>query len=230
MGIVLKRRDNAPIVKDVYGGIIDILMKSHNIEDAANFLKESLQNMVDEKYGIDKADALFYENYPEFYEMVITSPTKNTTGADATSISSQQISINESLIAKIQTEDPYVTSLITNAWGVDRENNTFDRAAYNFQFRNTPATGGQKFRETVSLEESTKDAKVGLGWAAYNKFMQAFDIKVQKNGFDSYSSRGAGFLKKERDAWIEQQELINPVWFNEYSDGFESGKYKSTLR
>jgi len=54
MGIVLKRRDNAPIVKDVYGGIIDILMKSHNIEDAANFLKESLQNMVDEKYGIDK--------------------------------------------------------------------------------------------------------------------------------------------------------------------------------
>jgi len=54
MGIVLKRRDNAPIVKDVYGGIIDILMKSHNIEDAANFLKESLQNMVEEKYGMDK--------------------------------------------------------------------------------------------------------------------------------------------------------------------------------
>ena len=54
MGIVLKRRDNAPIVKDVYGGIIDILMKSHNIEDAATFLKESLQNMVEEKYGIDK--------------------------------------------------------------------------------------------------------------------------------------------------------------------------------
>jgi hypothetical protein len=25
MGIVLKRRDNAPIVKDVYGGVIDIL-------------------------------------------------------------------------------------------------------------------------------------------------------------------------------------------------------------
>ena len=183
-----------------------------------------------EKYGIEKADAMFYENYPEFYEMVITSPTKNTTGADATSISSQQISTNESLIAKIQTEDPYVTALITNPWGVDKEGNTFDRAAYNFQFRNTPATGGQKFRETVSFEEATKNAKVGTGWMAYNKFMQAFDIKVQQNGFDSYNSRGAGFLKEERNAWIEQQKLINPVWFNEYSDGFESGKYKSTLR
>ena len=54
MGIVLKRRDNAPIVKDIYGGIIDILMKEKDVEKAILFLKESLQNMVDEKYLIDK--------------------------------------------------------------------------------------------------------------------------------------------------------------------------------
>ena len=54
MGIVLKRRDNAPIVKDVYGGIIDILMKEQNVEQAAAFLKECLQNIVDEKYDMKK--------------------------------------------------------------------------------------------------------------------------------------------------------------------------------
>ena len=54
MGIVLKRRDNAPIVKDVYGGVIDILMKDKNIELAANFLEECLNEIVDKKYGIDK--------------------------------------------------------------------------------------------------------------------------------------------------------------------------------
>jgi DNA polymerase elongation subunit (family B) len=54
MGIVLKRRDNAPIVKDIYGGIIDILMKKQNIEEAIQFLRGSLQNIVDEKYPIDK--------------------------------------------------------------------------------------------------------------------------------------------------------------------------------
>ena len=37
MGIVLKRRDNAPIVKDVYGGIIDILMKEQNVDSAVKF-------------------------------------------------------------------------------------------------------------------------------------------------------------------------------------------------
>ena len=54
MGIVLKRRDNAPIVKDIYGGIIDILMKEKNVEHAVDFLKKCLQNMVEEKYGMDK--------------------------------------------------------------------------------------------------------------------------------------------------------------------------------
>jgi DNA polymerase elongation subunit (family B) len=54
MGIVLKRRDNAPIVKDIYGGIIDILMKEQNIQKAIDFLKYSLQNLVDEKVSMDK--------------------------------------------------------------------------------------------------------------------------------------------------------------------------------
>jgi len=54
MGIVLKRRDNAPIVKDIYGGVIDILMKEQNVESAIKFLKSSLQNLVDEKVPMDK--------------------------------------------------------------------------------------------------------------------------------------------------------------------------------
>jgi DNA polymerase elongation subunit (family B) len=54
MGIVLKRRDNAPIVKDVYGGIIDILMKQQSVPDAISFLQNCLQDIVDEKYPIEK--------------------------------------------------------------------------------------------------------------------------------------------------------------------------------
>lgn len=54
MGIVLKRRDNAPIVKDIYGGIIDILMKEKNIQKAIDFLKSCLKNIVEEKYPMEK--------------------------------------------------------------------------------------------------------------------------------------------------------------------------------
>jgi DNA polymerase elongation subunit (family B) len=54
MGIVLKRRDNAPIVKDIYGGVIDIFMKDKDVEKAIAFLRICLQNITDEKYGMDK--------------------------------------------------------------------------------------------------------------------------------------------------------------------------------
>ena len=54
MGIVLKRRDNAPIVKDIYGGIIDILMKEKDIKKAMEFLQTCLRNIVQENYSMDK--------------------------------------------------------------------------------------------------------------------------------------------------------------------------------
>ena len=54
MGIVLKRRDNAPIVKDVYGGIIDILMKEQDIPMSVEFTRNILNDIVNEKFGLDK--------------------------------------------------------------------------------------------------------------------------------------------------------------------------------
>lgn len=54
MGIVLKRRDNAPIVKDVYGGIIDILMKEKDIDKSIEFLDNMLSQIVNEDIGMDK--------------------------------------------------------------------------------------------------------------------------------------------------------------------------------
>tara|TARA_Y100000389_G_scaffold204781_1_gene259597 strand:+ start:1366 stop:5127 length:3762 start_codon:yes stop_codon:yes gene_type:complete len=54
MGNVLKRRDNAPIVKDIYGGVINILMKDKNLNKAIKFVDDSLQDIKDEKFNIDK--------------------------------------------------------------------------------------------------------------------------------------------------------------------------------
>ena len=54
MGICLKRRDNAPIVKDTYGGTIDILMKEQNIQKAIDYMQKILQDLVDGNVPIDK--------------------------------------------------------------------------------------------------------------------------------------------------------------------------------
>jgi DNA polymerase elongation subunit (family B) len=54
MGIVLKRSDNAPLVKDIYGGIIDILMKERDLYKATDYLDKSLQDLVNSNVHIDK--------------------------------------------------------------------------------------------------------------------------------------------------------------------------------
>ena len=66
MGIVLKRRDNAPIVKDIYGGIIDIIMKEQNIEKAVTFTKNFLNDIIDEKIPLEKL--IITKSLREFYK------------------------------------------------------------------------------------------------------------------------------------------------------------------
>ena len=46
MGIVLKRRDNAPVVKDVYGGVIDILMKEKVLKKLLNLLRNNYKHWL----------------------------------------------------------------------------------------------------------------------------------------------------------------------------------------
>ena len=52
MGIVLKRRDNAPIVKEVCGGIINCLINERNPEQAKIFTRKCLEKMFDNQYDI----------------------------------------------------------------------------------------------------------------------------------------------------------------------------------
>jgi len=54
MGVALKRRDNAPIVKDVYGGALDSLMEHRNIKTAEKLVKEMLVKVIKNEYPLDK--------------------------------------------------------------------------------------------------------------------------------------------------------------------------------
>ncbi len=54
MGIVLKRRDNAPIVKVVVGGIINEIMNKKSAKGAVEYTKKTLKQILMNKYPIDK--------------------------------------------------------------------------------------------------------------------------------------------------------------------------------
>jgi DNA polymerase elongation subunit (family B) len=54
MGIALKRRDNAPIVKDVFGGALDILMEKRDIKTAQKFVQDMLVQVMQNKIPLEK--------------------------------------------------------------------------------------------------------------------------------------------------------------------------------
>jgi DNA polymerase elongation subunit (family B) len=66
MGIVLKRRDNANIVKKVFGGVIDIILNNQDLELSIKFLREELQDLVNGK--TDLKDLILSKTLRGFYK------------------------------------------------------------------------------------------------------------------------------------------------------------------
>jgi DNA polymerase elongation subunit (family B) len=67
MGLSLKRRDSCDYLKDTYGGILNILMNNGDISLAEQFLKSSIENLINgcvpmDKLKITKALRSFYKN------------------------------------------------------------------------------------------------------------------------------------------------------------------------
>ena len=53
MGIVLKRRDNAHILKLIYGNIIDSILSKQDIQPAINYLRTELRKVIEGKFNLD---------------------------------------------------------------------------------------------------------------------------------------------------------------------------------
>jgi DNA polymerase elongation subunit (family B) len=79
MGIVLRRRDNAPIVKDVYGGALDIILEEKDVGKAAEFVKSMIVKVMKadlpiEKFAITKQLRDDYKAMKEGYTGHATIP------------------------------------------------------------------------------------------------------------------------------------------------------------
>lgn len=54
MGIALKRRDNAPIVKTIFGGAMKMLLDKRDVEGAFQFVKDKCLELVDGKVSLNQ--------------------------------------------------------------------------------------------------------------------------------------------------------------------------------
>jgi DNA polymerase delta subunit 1 len=81
MGIAVKRRDNAPIVKDIFGGALDILMEQRDIRKAQQFVQDMLVKVIKnemplEKYIVTKQLRDDYKNPDQIAHAVLADRMK----------------------------------------------------------------------------------------------------------------------------------------------------------
>ena len=54
MGVVLKRRDNAPIVKEIYQAVVDTILKERDLSKSVSVAKSILNDLINGKYSLKK--------------------------------------------------------------------------------------------------------------------------------------------------------------------------------
>lgn len=77
MGLSLKRRDSCDYLKDIYGGILNILMKENDIQKAIEFLDISINDLIKgavsmEKLAISKSLRSYYKNPQQIAHKVLS--------------------------------------------------------------------------------------------------------------------------------------------------------------
>jgi DNA polymerase elongation subunit (family B) len=76
MGLAIKRRDSCDYLKDVYGGILNILMKENDIQKSIDYLNTCLSNLVSgnvplDKLTITRALSSYYKNPKQIAHRVL---------------------------------------------------------------------------------------------------------------------------------------------------------------
>ena len=57
MGIVLKRRDNANIVKIIYGGLINIILSGEGVKKSLEFLHSLIDKLSNGEFPLEEFDS-----------------------------------------------------------------------------------------------------------------------------------------------------------------------------
>ena len=54
MGVVLKRRDNAPIVKEIYQAVVDMIMKERDLAKSVDVARDIMRRLLSGEYSLKK--------------------------------------------------------------------------------------------------------------------------------------------------------------------------------
>jgi DNA polymerase elongation subunit (family B) len=180
MGVALKRRDYAPIVKRIYSGALNILLNERDVPKAAKFVQDAVVDLVEGKYGL---------------QPLIISKSLRADYADPTKIA------HKVLADRIAARDPGNAP----ASG-DRIPFVYVQAPIG---QIAPDLQGNRIETPAYIKEKglKPDYMFYIDHQIANPICQLFGIVVdQIPGFDAYKPPKGGWKSEDPEALITQRE------------------------
>lgn len=100
---------------------------------------------------------------------------------------------------------------------------------------NIPGFPDKKFKNSQNARESMQSTIVNKGWNDWFKLIEVVSTEMQKPEFNLNPARGYGatVLENYKKAFIEQQKITNPMWYDEkisQSGGGDNGKQAAVIK
>jgi DNA polymerase elongation subunit (family B) len=209
MGIVLKRRDNANIVKRIVGGMVDILLNQMDVNGAIEFVRNSIEKLLKNKYPLTD---------------FVTSKTLRGTYKDRTKMPHVCLADRMKLrdpgnAPQVNERVPYI-AIVTNEEEIlksknDNFRNTIDKlcdeyVTYKKIFRNS--CGLKIIIRKLEELDTTKKYLDGLD-ELYWDMIKEVDRQLLKNLESQSKNLSRENLKKVKDL-ISEIEDINTIIIN----------------
>lgn len=112
----------------------------------------------------------------------------------------------------------------------------FSSTADNYlKTKSIPGFPEKKFKDSQNARESMRSTIVNKGWSDWYKLIEVVSTEMQKPEFNLDPSRGYGatVLENYKKAFVEQQKLANPMWYDEKisaTGGGDNGKQAAVIK
>jgi len=170
MGIVLKRRDNAPIVKIVVGGIVDKLLNEKSDKSAVRYTHESLKNILNNKFDMDK--------------YIITKTLKgNGMTSDERQDENEKIAILDERLLPI--EKNAICRLKKECEQIEKD---IKRGIFN-DYKERKEVDSRLKDKLMEIETYERKNKNMIGNATYDKLRKEYELLIEKRPYKNRSSQ-----------------------------------------
>jgi hypothetical protein len=179
-------KDRAQNGADLRALFKTVLPVSASFKDPYQFFRDRYQEL--QQANPKTADQVFMAKYGDAAFSFTGALTKSAKGLPATREAVQA----DQKYAYLTNEDPELASLIIGQYG---NNNAFSQTAYAQQL----ASGE---RQKVDPQTSMDQAKVNLGWATFQKYMNNITAGLYQAGFQHFQDKGANLYDNQRKGLI----------------------------